>query len=195
MILSVEDIEQLLTSGATRHVEVEIDFMDTEARTSEQMPFTHLEHALQTAAILRQEVPDDVELAVAGLVHDIGHLLPGVGDADHATAGADAVRTALGQRVAELVGLHVEAKRYRVAANSTYGKELAGDSVASLLLQGGPMTPDEQKAFKRLPLAEDALSLRRADDSGKVGGLTVPGLTEWMLIVRKLQKHLADARD
>jgi predicted HD phosphohydrolase len=190
MGLSVDDIEQLLASGATRHVEVEIDFMDPEARASEQMGFTHLEHALQTAAILRQEVPDNVELAVAGLVHDIGHLLPGVGDADHAAAGEEAVRTALGQRVAELVGLHVEAKRYRVAAHSTYGKELAADSVASLFQQGGPMTPDEQEAFKRLPLAEDALLLRRADDSGKVGGLTVPGLTEWMVTVRKLHEHL-----
>ena len=84
--------------------------------------FTHLDHALQTATLLRAEVAergqgehDDV-LIVAGLVHDIGHLLPGVGDAEHDAAGAAGVRGALGERVAGLVGLHVAAKRYLVAS-------------------------------------------------------------------------------
>ena len=45
---------------------------------------TQLDHALQTAALLERKCPDDAELAVAGLVHDIGHLLPGVGDEAHA---------------------------------------------------------------------------------------------------------------
>jgi predicted HD phosphohydrolase len=53
--------------------------------------------------------------AVALNIDDIGHLLSGVGDADHAEAGGAALWAALGQRVAELVGLHVEAKRYLVA--------------------------------------------------------------------------------
>jgi len=68
------------------------------------MSFTHLDHALQTASVLRAQFPDDPELAVAGLVHDIGHLIEGVGDAEHAVAGAAAVRVALGERVGRVGG-------------------------------------------------------------------------------------------
>jgi predicted HD phosphohydrolase len=178
MDLTIDDIERLLAGAAGRPVEVD--------GPGGVMPFTHLDHALQVAAVLRRERPDDPELAVAGLVHDIGHLLPGVGDAEHAGAGAAAVRQALGERVAELVGLHVEAKRYLVARQGTYGDELSADSVASLSLQGGPMSSDEQASFARLPHAADAVALRRADESGKVEGLPVGGLGEWLVIVRGL---------
>jgi predicted HD phosphohydrolase len=182
--LGVDDIERLLTSAAGRPVEV-----GEEGPSGVGMPFSHLDHALQTAAVLRRRVPDDVELAVAGLVHDIGHLLPGVGDASHAGAGAAAVREALGERVAGLVGLHVEAKRYLVARQAAYGEALAADSVASLAVQGGPMSSDEQTAFERSPYADDALTLRRADESGKVDGLVVAGLGDWMALVRRLSTH------
>jgi predicted HD phosphohydrolase len=136
--------------------------------------------------VLRKQAPHDLELSVAGLVHDIGHLLPGIGDAEHAEAGAAAVRRALGERVAELVGLHVAAKRYLVARQDRYGGSLAADSVASLVLQGGPMSMDEQAAFEQLPQFQDAILLRRADESGKVDGLAVSGLAHWMPLVRKL---------
>jgi predicted HD phosphohydrolase len=135
---------------------------------------------------LRQQVPDDTELAVAGLVHDIGHLLPGVGDAEHAEAGGAAVRSALGVRIATMVGLHVDAKRYLVARQAAYAGALAADSVASLVMQGGPMSADEQAAFELLPYADEALVLRRADESGKVDGQVVAGLGEWMEVVRAL---------
>ena len=79
------------------------------------LPVTQLDHALQTAALLAHLHPGDDELAVAGLVHDIGHLLPGGTDEAHATDAAWAVRRALGDRVAATVGLHVAAKRYLVA--------------------------------------------------------------------------------
>jgi predicted HD phosphohydrolase len=156
------------------------------------MGFTQLDHALQTAAVLQAQFPDDIELAVAGLVHDIGHLLPGVGDAAHAEEGARAVRDTLGGRVAGLVGLHVEAKRYLVARHDTYVGELAADSVASLARQGGPMSASEQKRFEKLPYADDALALRRADESGKVEGVEVAGLGDW---IEMLRTHWAAGRD
>jgi predicted HD phosphohydrolase len=182
MTYSIDDIERLLASGADRPVEI------ADADPSEEMPFTHLDHARQTAAVLREWVPDDDELVVAGLVHDIGHLLPGVGDAAHAVAGAQVVRAALGERIASLVGLHVEAKRYLVARQGAYAGELAADSVASLALQGGPMSAEEQLAFAALAHAQDALTLRRADESGKVDGLVVPELGEWMDAMRQLPR-------
>jgi predicted HD phosphohydrolase len=188
--LTIGEIERLLASGADRPVEVaevaEAAGVRIETAPPGEMPFTHLDHALQTAAVLRQEFPEDVELSVAGLVHDIGHLLPGVNDAQHAEAGAEAVRAALGDRVAGPVGLHVEAKRYLVARQGAYAEVLAPDSVASLALQGGPMSAEEQRAFERLPHAQRALDLRRADERGKVDGLEVAGLGEWMELVRAL---------
>ena len=129
--LTVSDVERVLYSGAGVPVEV---------AGGADLAHSQLEHALQTAAVLREWMPDDDELMVAGLVHDIGHLLPGVNDANHASAGAAAVRHALGERVAALVGLHVEAKRYLVTTEGRYGGALAPDSVASLVLQGGPIT-------------------------------------------------------
>ncbi len=48
------------------------------------------------------------------------------------------------------------------------------------------MSADEQQEFERLPHAQRALDLRRADERGKVDGLAVAGLNEWMEIVRAL---------
>jgi predicted HD phosphohydrolase len=191
--LTIEEIEGLLARAADRPVEVPVVPVDlafvsqsdpVETVAPSDMSFSHLDHALQTAAVLRDQFPDDLELAVAGLVHDLGHLLPGIDDAAHAEAGAVAIRVALGERVAGMVGLHVEAKRYLVACQSSYAGELAADSVASLALQGGPMSAAEQQRFDQLPFAHDALLLRRADESGKVDGLEVAGLAEWMGLVR-----------
>jgi predicted HD phosphohydrolase len=173
-VRSIDEIVGLLAGAAHRPVLVDDGTGDPVA-----LGHSQLDHALQTAALLRQEVPGDDELAVAGLVHDIGHLLPGVTDADHADAGARAVRDALGERVAGLVGLHVEAKRYLVASEGGYQGELAADSVASLATQGGPMSAGEQSAFRALPLAADAVVLRRADERAKVEGLELPGLDAW----------------
>ena len=163
-----------------------------EARTlSPDQPVTQLEHALQTAAILRRDHPDDVELAVAGLVHDIGQLLPEVRDETHAVEGAAAVQAALGERVAGIVALHVEAKRYLVAtdSNCNYKGRLAGDSVVSLGRQGGAFTSGEATAFLVRRWASDAVTLRRADDSGKVvRGLGVHALDQWVSVLREVSE-------
>jgi predicted HD phosphohydrolase len=191
VILDIDDIGQLLASGADRRVAVGDIGVDggSGSGASGELSHTHLDHALQTAAVLRQRSPQDEELWVAGLVHDIGHLLPGVGDAEHAAAGAAAVRGALGERVAELVGLHVEAKRYLVGSEAGYGGELAADSVASLALQGGPMSPAERAAFVSSPHWADAVVLRRADESGKVEGLVVDYLAGWMPAVWRVHRR------
>ncbi|MET8244966.1 hypothetical protein ABZV31_11410 [Streptomyces sp. NPDC005202] len=61
------------------------------------------DHALRTAALLRRRRPADKELQVAGLVHDIGHLLHPADGAGAAHRAADAVRGLLGERVCRLV--------------------------------------------------------------------------------------------
>ncbi len=174
--LGVDEIMELLATGAGRPLR-------------EGSSVSQLDHALQTASLLEHEVPADHELTAAGLVHDIGHLVPGVGDDAHATVAAEVVRAVLGGRVADLVALHVQAKRYLVATNPGYGAELGPDSVASLATQGGPMTPDETAAFEALPLAPAAVALRRADDSGKVEGLMVRDLNHWAPVLRGLSEE------
>jgi predicted HD phosphohydrolase len=154
---------------------------------------SQLDHALQTAAVLAGEHPDDVELAVAGLVHDIGHLVPDGTDETHAEDAAGAVGAALGERVAGIVALHVAAKRYLVATEQAYGGVLTQDSVVSLRRQGGAMSEDEAAAFRALPWSGDAVTLRRADDSGKVEGLAVPELSHWVPILHQLSARAGGA--
>ena len=173
--LSVDEIMDLLASGAEHPLRF-------------GAAVTQLDHALQTATLLRRDQPDDDELAVAGLVHDLGHLMPGVGDDVHAGVAAASVRATLGSRVADLVELHVDAKRYLVATEPDYGNLLAQDSVASLREQGGAMRRDEVAAFETDPRAADAVRLRRADDNGKVDGLAVTGLSEWAPILQRVHE-------
>jgi len=171
--LSVDEIVALLTSGADRS-------LNPDGTVSQ------LDHALQTAALLARDCPGDPELAAAGLVHDLGHLLPGGSDERHAADGAAAVRPVLGERVARIVALHVEAKRYLVASEGGYGARLAGDSVSSLGRQGGALTAQEAEAFVRFESAGDALMLRRADDRAKEDSLVVDGLDRWVPLLRRL---------
>ena len=71
--------------------------------SAESDKFTELDHGLQTAAWCERWAPGDVELHVAALVHDLAHPWDGPGQPRHALMGAEAVRTLLGARVADLV--------------------------------------------------------------------------------------------
>ncbi|CAN5702944.1 hypothetical protein BH20ACT2_BH20ACT2_06910 [soil metagenome] len=138
-----------------------------------------LAHHLQCAHNLAEAVPDDLELQVAGLVHDLGSgLVPG-DIAGHGRNGADAVRELLGRRVADLVELHVPAKRYLVSTDRAYGRRLSAGSTATLVRQGGTMTAAEITAFERQPEIDGALALRRADEAAKTPGRAVPDLARW----------------
>src|SRR6478609_11714841 len=91
-----------------------------------------LAHALQCAAILRDEHPDDPELAVAGLVHDIADIAYPDDHTDHDRKGAVLVEPLLGPRVARLVGAHVLAKRYLVTTDPYYRARLSPRSIETL---------------------------------------------------------------
>jgi predicted HD phosphohydrolase len=179
--LDVDGMVEVLATGA-------------DSALSPGVPVSQLDHALQTAALLANWHPGDDELAAAGLVHDIGHLLPGGTDETHATDAVRAVRRTLGKRVAGTVGLHVEAKRYLVATDASYGGVLAPDSVVSLRRQGGALTEDEAAAFLARPWAADAVTLRRADDTGKVGGLVVGDLDSWVPLLQELSRRAGASR-
>ena len=142
------------------------------------------EHGLRCAYELQQRVPDDVELQVAGLVHDVAHRV--TTEAMHGLVGAEIVRPLFGDRVASLVKLHVDAKRYLVTVDPEYRSTLSPESVHTLALQGGDMDDAERTAFEAEPAADDALVLRRADEAAKVEGCAVPGLDRWEAILRRV---------
>jgi predicted HD phosphohydrolase len=70
-------------------------------------------------------------------------------------------------QVCRLVESHVPAKRYLVAIEPAYERDLAADSIRSLTFQGGAMKPDEVTSFQ----AEDGLDIklifRSFDERGK----------------------------
>jgi predicted HD phosphohydrolase len=142
-----------------------------------------LAHHLQCAALLAEDAPGDVELQVAGLVHDVASSMDPRPAGDHAAIGAELVRGLFGDRVADLVGGHVDAKRYLVTVDPGYRAVLSEGSTATLALQGEQLTPAEFDAFERAPLRDDWVALRRADDRAKVPGAAVPGLDRWRAVL------------
>lgn len=135
---------------------------------------TQLQHALQAAANA-EGAGEGPALVLASLLHDVGHMIHDLGE-DPASAGIDDRHEALGAKwlaarfadeVSEPVRLHVAAKRYLVATEPDYAAKLSGDSVLSLRLQGGPMTPAEVEAFRANRWADAAVQLRRIDEGAK----------------------------
>ncbi|MCU1460551.1 MAG: metal-dependent phosphohydrolase [Acidimicrobiales bacterium] len=148
-----------------------------------------LQHSLQCAEELAGARPDDAELQVAGLVHDLGHLLAPGDPEGHGRHGAGAVRDLLGDRVAALVELHVPAKRYLVATDASYASRLSPGSTTSLAHQGGPLSAAERAELDADPHLADALILRRADDTAKDPARMVPGLDRWHPVVTRVATH------
>jgi predicted HD phosphohydrolase len=148
-----------------------------------------LDHGLQCADLLASLRPDDFELQVAGLVHDLGWLEREGGgwrlreDAAHDVVGRDLAGGLLGPRVARLVGGHVAAKRYLLATDRSYAARLSARSEVTLTFQGGVMGARECAAFEHDPDHTDLVMLRRADDDAKVRGKRVPGIDRWRPLV------------
>jgi predicted HD phosphohydrolase len=156
--VNVDDLLALLARGATVYDEPDVDA---------------LSHALQCGTRLRAEYPGDVELAVAGLVHDISDIADPTDHRDHDQRGADLVRPLLGERVATLVAAHVAAKRYLVALDPDYA--LSVRSIETLAQQGGASA----SALADEPDFEAMLALRRADDLAKDPKVVLRDLAPW----------------
>mgnify|MGYP001826331349 CR=1 FL=1 len=141
---------------------------------------TMSQHMEQTAACaLADAAPSS--LVIAALLHDIGHFIGehpidalenGV-DNNHEDVGANYLQASFPASVSEPVRLHVAAKRYLCATDSSYRERLSEASINSLQVQGGPMNAAEVQAFEANPHHRDAVRLRRYDDDGKVAGLTI----------------------
>ena len=144
------------------------------------------EHALQ-AAYFAGVAAAPPPLIVAALLHDIGHLVVDVPDdladwiedARHEDVGSGWLAARFPPQVYEPVRLHVPAKRYLCATNARYFSRLSAASVATLKLQGGPMTAAEIGRFEAESYHRDAVKLRCWDDQGKVAGLVTPTLESY----------------
>lgn len=145
-----------------------------------------LAHGLQCATLLAIDAPDDLELQVAGLVHDVGTILEPGHPESHAGTGAEAISSLLGPRVAALVRGHDTAKRYLVATDTRYRDLLSEVSIATLATQGGPLSRGEIETFERDPEATTLVVLRRADDAAKVPGASTRPLLDWRPVVESL---------
>jgi predicted HD phosphohydrolase len=173
---SLEEVIAVLRVGQSELAEPE----------AELSALSLLDHNLQCAAILRQQHPEDLELQVAGLVHDIGHTLSPDSPTRHAEIAAAYVAGVLGPRVAAVVALHIEAKRYLVATEASYRGLLSEDSIRSLAVQGESMSPEEAAAFESDTHGGDAVILRRADDGAKMPGRAVDGLEAWLAALHQV---------
>ncbi len=130
----------------------------------EELPL--IDHLLQTAELLWED-GGDAELAVAGLLHDVG-LARRSSELHHARDGAQlALSLGFSTRVAELIALHVTAKRYLVRTDERYWGVLSRESRATLVEQGGPLPITEVEAFESSGHFDDAIRLRLADYMAK----------------------------
>lgn len=150
------------------------------------------EHGLQAAHFVRLDGAHDA-LVLAALLHDIGHLLEErpadiddwVEDARHEEIGARWLARHFDVAISEPVRLHVAAKRYLCATDSSYLSQLSSASVHTLRLQGGPMSAAEVAQFERERFAPEAVRVRRCDDQGKVAGLPTAALADYVPLIER----------
>ena|SRR6187402_2926812 len=110
---------------------------------------SQLEHSLQAAHLARKAGADN-ETILAALLHDVGHFIPlyaempamiapngsAVGRDSHDVFGAKYLRQlGFSEKVCELTGAHVVAKRFLTAVESGYYEGLSERSQHTLKLQ------------------------------------------------------------
>lgn len=133
------------------------------------------EHAAQAARAAIEDGVDE-DAVIAGLLHDIGHLLPeapqmdfNLGTKNHEGLGAAFLRTlGFSDKTCALVERHVEAKRYLTYKMPEYYAKLSDASKGTLKQQGGPMTKSEAEALEKDPLFKYIIMIRTWDEKAKV---------------------------
>jgi predicted HD phosphohydrolase len=151
---------------------------------------TALGHALQCAWLLKLERPDDEELQLAGLVHDVASSIEPRPPGCHAAVGAELVRPLLGERISALVAGHVAAKRWLVTCDPSYRNRLSSGSRLTLAQQGQEFSAAERAAFEKTDYAADCILLRRADDDAKQPERLVPELDYWRSLAERIANRV-----
>lgn len=146
------------------------------------VPAVLIAHGSVCADLLAQWHGSDLELQVAGLLHDVGLLLYPGDELGHPSHGARYVATLLGGRTARLIELHVDAQRYLELTAPGY--EVTPPPTAAFAAQPDRMSLAAARAFEQDPLFESALELRRADDAASDQTVRVDAAT----LQRQLQR-------
>lgn len=129
---------------------------------------TQTEHSVQCAQLALRE-GESIELVVAALLHDIGHLLTEIQDraANHDMLGSDFLKDYYPASVTEPIRLHAQARRYLCTVNPSYMEALTSPELYALHRKGGLMSRMELEAFQREPFFTEAIKLRHWDDEQK----------------------------
>jgi phosphonate degradation associated HDIG domain protein len=154
---------------------------------------TMSEHMLQGAVLAEGEGAPD-ELVAAALLHDIGHYTSEFGamslgderDNYHEEAGAHVLEPFFPPVITECVRLHVPAKRYLCATDESYYGRLSEASKHTLMLQGGPMSPEEVREFEKNPHHHEAVRVRIWDDEGKKPGMKTPDFRHYVPLLQRV---------
>lgn len=139
-------------------------------------PISQTSHMIQ-CAMLAMDEDADIELVLGAFFHDIGHMLghrqkaplmDNYGLVNHELIGADYLKEAgFSERICDVVDMHVQAKRYLVATESSYKEKLSEASWQTLQWQGGPMTSSEVEKFGQHPFFDDIIKVRLWDEEAK----------------------------
>ena len=134
---------------------------------------SQLQHASQASEAAVNE-GFDADVQVAAFLHDFGHLITDaepmgdLGVLNHEQIGADWLRKrGFSEKVCRLIAAHVNAKRYLVAVDEAYQRNLSEASRQTLVYQGGQMSPSEVSRFEDDPYFLLYIRMRLWDEAAK----------------------------
>tara|TARA_B100000686_G_C16785150_1_gene974696 strand:+ start:1255 stop:1797 length:543 start_codon:yes stop_codon:yes gene_type:complete len=143
------------------------------------------EHMIQTA-MLAEKNNSSKSLICACLLHDYGHfivdrpmsLVEKSLDGKHENLGSNFLENYFIPEVTEPIKLHVLAKRY-LCRKKSYYKLLSKASKTSLKIQGGVMSDQEAQEFLLQRFYNDAITIRKYDDSGKLPNIKIKKIHDY----------------
>jgi 2-amino-1-hydroxyethylphosphonate dioxygenase (glycine-forming) len=155
---------------------------------------TQLQHACQAYESAVNEGFDDA-VQVAAFLHDFGHLIidaepmGDLGVLNHEQIGADWLRQrGFSDKVCRLITAHVNAKRYLVAVDEAYWRNLSEASRETLVYQGGQMTAYEAAQFEADPYFMLYIRMRLWDEAAKDPAVSPVNLS---ILRNKIVQHLS----
>ncbi len=185
--------QEMRSATAEQKVDALFNYMEERGQSFYDEVVTQLEHALQCAALARQNDASPT-LITSALLHDLGHFILDEHNADtaflamdlnHEEIGAEYLAPFFPEIVTTPIRLHVPAKRYLCATDAAYHDGLSEASKKSLIVQGGVMSGEERETFEQIPHFQDALTLRQWDDLAKVKGLEMAELETYRNVVQQ----------
>lgn len=163
---------------------------------------SQIEHMLQAAQLALND-KQNIEVILAGLFHDIGHLLAfddkynsnlkknSLGTLDHEKHGANFLRNLnFPEIIPNLIENHVKAKKYLAYKNPDYINKLSSASKQTLIEQGGLMTDYEANLFEKSDIFNLSIQLRKYDEAAKNKNFKTESLEYFKKMCKEYLKSL-----